>query len=160
MTIARPGRKHTAGAKEKGREEDSGTICPLSAKNTQKAPGDGQGKTLNVQGEKVKKTMSLEAIRQITETEQANQTRRAEVEAEARRLTAEAERAGQARLAQVRADAAEAGKRLLSQAEERAEERSREIMLAAEEECARQRRQAEEKLDAAAEFIVERVVKH
>ena len=47
--------------------------------------------------------MSLEAMKQVTEAEEANRARRAEAQAEAKRLVAEAERAGKARLA----DAAE-----------------------------------------------------
>ena len=47
--------------------------------------------------------MSLEAMKQVTEAEEANRARRVEAQAEAKRLVAEAERAGKARLA----DAAE-----------------------------------------------------
>ena len=78
--------------------------------------------------------MSIEAIRQVTETEQANKQSRAAAEAEARQLVLDAERNGTELLKQVRSDAAEQGKDLL--------------------------RQAEEHLDETAEFIVERVVKH
>lgn len=42
--------------------------------------------------------MSLEAMKQVTEAEEANRARRAEAQAEAKRLVAEAERAGKARL--------------------------------------------------------------
>mgnify|MGYP001344603812 CR=1 FL=1 len=89
--------------------------------------------------------MSIEAIRQVTETEQANKQSRAAAEAEARQLVLDAERNGTELLKQVRSDAAEQGKDLLRQAE--AESR-------------RQREQAEQHLDETAEFIVERVVKH
>ena len=75
--------------------------------------------------------MSIEAIRQVTETEQANKQSRAAAEAEARQLVLDAERNGTELLKQVRSDAAE-----------------------------RQREQAEQHLDETAEFIVERVVKH
>ena len=51
--------------------------------------------------------MSLEAIKQITETEQSIQTRRAAAEAEARQITADAEKAGQALIKQARTEAAE-----------------------------------------------------
>lgn len=44
--------------------------------------------------------MSLEAMKQVTEAEEANRARRAEAQAEAKRLVAEAERAGKARLAE------------------------------------------------------------
>jgi V/A-type H+-transporting ATPase subunit G/H len=89
--------------------------------------------------------MSIEAIRQVTETEQANKQSRAAAEAEAHQLVLDAERNGTELLKKVRSDAAEQGKDLLREAE--AESR-------------RQREQAEQHLDETAEFIVERVVKH
>ena len=64
--------------------------------------------------------MSIEAIRQVTETEQANKQSRAAAEAEARQLVLDAERNGTELLKKVRSDAAEQGKDLLRQAEERA----------------------------------------
>ena len=57
--------------------------------------------------------MSIEAIRQVTETEQANKQSRAAAEAEARQLVLDAERDGTELLKQVRSDAAEQGKDLL-----------------------------------------------
>ena len=101
--------------------------------------------------------MSIEAIRQVTETEQANKQSRAAAEAEARQLVLDAERNGTELLKQVRSDAAEQGKDLLRQAEDRA---AQEIAQEAEAESRRQREQAEQHLDETAEFIVERVVKH
>ena len=98
--------------------------------------------------------MSIEAIRQVTETEQANKQSRAAAEAEARQLVLDAERNGTELLKKVRSDAAEQGKDLLRQAEERA------ALREAEAESRRQREQAEQHLDETAEFIVERVVKH
>ena len=71
--------------------------------------------------------MSIEAIRQVTETEQANKQSRAAAEAEARQLVLDAERDGTELLKQVRSDAAEQGKDLLRQAEERAALRAQEI---------------------------------
>ena len=102
--------------------------------------------------------MSIEAIRQVTETEQANKQSRAAAEAEARQLVLDAERNGTELLKQVRSDAAEQGKDLLR--EERAALRAQEIAREAEAESRRQREQAEQHLDETAEFIVERVVKH
>ena len=64
--------------------------------------------------------MSIEAIRQVTETEQANKQSRAAAEAEARQLVLDAERNGTELLKKVRSDAAEQGKDLLRQAEDRA----------------------------------------
>ena len=102
--------------------------------------------------------MSIEAIRQVTETEQANKQSRAA--AEAGQLVLDAERNGTELLKLVRSDAAEQGKDLLRQAEERAALRAQEIAREAEAESRRQREQAEQHLDETAEFIVERVVKH
>ena len=104
--------------------------------------------------------MSIEAIRQVTETEQANKQSRAAAEAEARQLVLDAERNGTELLKKVRSDAAEQCKDLLRQAEERAVLRAQEIAQEAEAESRRQREQAEQHLDETAEFIVERVVKH
>lgn len=104
--------------------------------------------------------MSIEAIRQVTETEHANKQSRAAAEAEARQLVLDAERNGTELLKKVRSDAAEQGKDLLRQAEERAALRAQEIAREAEAESRRQREQAEQHLDETAEFIVERVVKH
>lgn len=104
--------------------------------------------------------MSLEAIKQVTETEQSNQTRKAAAETEAKQLIADAEKTGQALVQKARAEAAEQGKALLHQAEERAALRAKEIAAAAETESTRQRQQAETRLSETAEFIVERVVKH
>lgn len=104
--------------------------------------------------------MSIEAIRQVTETEQANKQSRAAAEAEARQLVLDAERNCTELLKKVRSDAAEQGKDLLRQAEERAALRAQEIAREAEAESRRQREQAEQHLDETAEFIVERVVKH
>ena len=69
--------------------------------------------------------MSIEAIRQVTETEQANKQSRAAAEAEARQLVLDAERNGTELLKKVPSDAAEQGKDLLRQAEERGPRRSR-----------------------------------
>ena len=88
--------------------------------------------------------MSIEAIRQVTETEQANKQSRAAAEAEARQLVLDAERNGTELLKKVRSDAAEQGKDLLRQAEERAVLRAQEIAQEAEAESRRQREQAEQ----------------
>ena len=104
--------------------------------------------------------MSIEAIRQVTETEQANKQSRAAAEAEARQLILDAERNGTELLKQVRSDAAEQGKDLLRQAEERAALRAQEIAREAEAGAPRRRRLAIPQVAESAENIVERVVKH
>ena len=54
--------------------------------------------------------MSLEAIKQVTETEENIQTHKAAAEAEARQIVADAEKAGQALVKQMRSKATEQGK--------------------------------------------------
>lgn len=76
--------------------------------------------------------MSIEAIRQVTETEQANKQSRAAAEAEARQLVLDAERNGTELLKKVRSDAAGTGQGPLRQAEERAVLRAQEIAQEAE----------------------------
>lgn len=102
--------------------------------------------------------MSLEAIHQITESEQAAQARIAGAEAEARRLAAEAQQSGKERLEAARAAAEAEAAGLLARAEEQGAAREKELL----EENRRQREaleaQAGERLDRAAELIVRRVV--
>ena len=95
--------------------------------------------------EKGGESMSLEAMKQVTEAEEANRARRAEAQAEAKRLVAEAERAGKARLAEARAQA-EA-------------QHASEVMAQTRKSCDALRAQAEARLADAAESIVRRVVK-
>ena len=83
--------------------------------------------------------MSLEAIKQVTETEENIQTHKAAAEAEARQIVADAEKAGQALVKQMRSKAAEQGKELLRQAEERAAIRAKEIEAGAEAESFRKK---------------------
>ena len=64
--------------------------------------------------------MSLEAIKQVTQAEQANRQRKAEAQAEAKRLVTEAERAGKAHLAEARAQAEAQARGFLQQAEAKA----------------------------------------
>ena len=104
--------------------------------------------------------MSLEAIEKVTEVELESKERRGAAEAEARQIIADAERTGLALLQKVRADAASEGKALLRKAEERAAERAAEISANASREADGLRQMADKHMEAAAEFIVGRVVKH
>ena len=74
-------------------------------------------------------------------------------------LIADAQRDGLALLQQTRAAAADRGRELLRQAEIRAEAKGDEISRAAQAEGETLRREAESRLDAAADLIVGRVVK-
>ena len=106
--------------------------------------------------EKGGESMSLEAMKQVTEAEEANRARRVEAQAEAKRLVAEAERAGKARLAEARAQAEAQARELMRQAEA---EHAAEEMAQTRNSCDALRAQAEARLADAAESIVRRVVK-
>ena len=97
--------------------------------------------------------MSLEAIEKVTEVERKNKERRAAAETEAKQMLASAQRDGLALLEQMRAEEAAKGAELLRQAE-----RSEQIAASAEAEGDALRRAAEGRLQAAAEFIVGRIV--
>ena len=83
--------------------------------------------------------MSLDAMKQVTEAEQAARAQRAEAEAQAKRLVAEAE--------------------LLRQAEAQAARNAEEVMAEARRACDALRERAEGRLPQAADSIVRRVVK-
>ncbi|MEG1987915.1 MAG: hypothetical protein RR035_01905 [Oscillibacter sp.] len=104
--------------------------------------------------------MSLEAIEKVTQAEAKSAERKAAAEAEAKQLIANAQRDGLALLQQIRQDAAQSGKALLAQAEAKAAERSAAINRTAQAEGDTLRHTASAHLDAAAEFIVGRVVNH
>ena len=104
--------------------------------------------------------MSLEAIQTVTRVERESQEKLAAAGAEARQIVAEARREGEALLLRTREHAAEEGKALMKGAEERAARKAEEISREAEQESAALRKEAETHLEAAAEFIVGRVVKH
>ena len=99
--------------------------------------------------------MSLEAIEKVTLLEQQSQERKAAAEA-----VADAEREGLALLQQVRAEAAANGRKLLRKAEEKAAVKAAEISRTAEAESSSLREAAGRNLEAAAEYIVGRVVNH
>lgn len=103
--------------------------------------------------------MSLQALKQVTEMETENRERKEEAEAQARKLVTDAERAGVILLKTTREKAIEEGKTILHQAEVEANERADKIIKTARAEALRQTEQAEQNLEAAVDFIVERVVK-
>ena len=101
--------------------------------------------------------MPLEVIENITRVEADNRERKASAEAKAKQIVADAQRDGLALLQQTRAAAAD--RELLRQAEARAAARGDEIGQEAQAEAERLRREAEKRLDMAADLIVGRVVK-
>ena len=102
--------------------------------------------------------MPLEVIENITRVEADNRERKASAEAKAKQIVADAQRDGLALLQQTAA-AADGGRELLRQAEARAAARGDEIGQEAQAEAERLRREAEKRLDMAADLIVGRVVK-
>ncbi|MEG1593959.1 MAG: hypothetical protein RR350_06065 [Oscillibacter sp.] len=104
--------------------------------------------------------MSLEAIEKVTQTEVKSAERKAAAEAEAKKLIADAQREGLALLQRVRQDATQSGKVLLEQAEAKAASRAAAISETAQAEGDALRQAAHTHLQAAAEFIVGRVVNH
>ena len=104
-------------------------------------------------------SMSLEAMKQVTEAEQANRAQKAEAQAEAKRLVAEAERAGRAHLVQARSQAEAQVREWMKQAEEQAAVHAGEVNAQTQSACDALRAKAEARLADAAESIVRRVVK-
>lgn len=102
--------------------------------------------------------MSLEAIKQVTQTEADTKQRKAEAIAAARKLVSDAEQAGKEQLRSACAAAEASAKELMVQAEERARTRSAEIAAQSEKDRAALCSAAEDKLDQAAALIVRRVV--
>ena len=103
--------------------------------------------------------MPLEVIENITQVEAENRERKTAAEAKAKQIVADAQREGLALLQQTRTSAAERSRELLQQAETRAAARGEEIRRDARAEGEALRREAETRLDAAADLIVGRVVK-
>ena len=103
--------------------------------------------------------MAMEAIRQVTQTEQEGQRLRDEAAAAARQTLAQAEREGKAALEAARKDAREKSKELLTDAEKQAAKSTERAMDEARQDCDELIRAARARLDKAAALIVERVVK-
>lgn len=102
--------------------------------------------------------MSLEAIQKVTASEQASQSRKADAAAAAKKLTADAQRAGESLLETARREAEAENKELLLRTEERAAKEAVRLRADAEAEAEAMCKAAEDRLDAAADLIVRRVV--
>lgn len=102
--------------------------------------------------------MSLEAIKQVAQTEAESKQRKTDAAAAAKKMVADAEVAGKETLRSACSEADAKVKELLAQAEERAAVRSAEIAAQSQQECAALRSAAESKLEDAAALIVRRVV--
>ena len=102
--------------------------------------------------------MSLDAMKQVTQTEQSAQSRRAEAAAAAKRTVAEAERAGKARLEEAHAQAEAQVRELMAQAEQKAAAHTDQVLAETQKACGALRAKAEGHLAEAAALIVRRVV--
>ena len=102
--------------------------------------------------------MSFQDIKKVTETEQNTWAKKAEAQAEAKQIVAGAQKAGVALVEEARAKADEQIRELMAQAEELAGQQSKETLAANDAACQAMRRQAQGRLDQAADLIVRRVV--
>ena len=102
--------------------------------------------------------MSLEAIKTITEAEEAARRLKAEAAAEAKRMIGEAKAAGQEALDAAEKKANEELRELRAKADEKATADAKELAAGTENKKAAMRVKAESRLDKAAQLIVERIV--
>lgn len=102
--------------------------------------------------------MSLDAIKQITDTELTYKQKKQEAQAAAQKLVSDAERDGKARLEKARLQAESEARALLADAEAEAAVRAEAMMQEAKAQCERLRSEAEKRLDKVADLIVERIV--
>lgn len=101
--------------------------------------------------------MSFEAIKRVTDAEQAIREKKADAAVEAKRLTADADRAGRQLVAEARAKAEEQVKAMLAEAEARAESKSGQARAENAAVCDALKQSARDRLDRAADLIVGRV---
>ena len=102
--------------------------------------------------------MAMEAIRQVTQTEQEGQRLRDEAAAVARQTVAQAEREGKQTLENARKAAQTKGKEMLDRSEKQAAQTTAQTLDEARQDCDELLRSARARLDKAAALIVERVV--
>lgn len=102
--------------------------------------------------------MSLEAIKTITEAEEAARRLKTEAAADAKRMVGEARAAGQAALDAAEKKANEELRELKAKADEKATADAKELAASTENKKAAMQVKAEARLDKAAQLIVERIV--
>lgn len=103
-------------------------------------------------------TMSLDAIKQVTQAEEASRARKAEAAQNAKKAVAEAEREGQAQLDAARAQAESKVWAMMSDAEAEAARQAEAIQAQTARDCQALKDAAEARLEAAADLIVGKVV--
>ena len=102
--------------------------------------------------------MSLEAIKTISEAEEAVRRKKAEAQQEAKRALAEAQAEADAAVEAARVKAAEELKVLSANADDKSRADALALAGSTENKKAAMRAHAETRLDAAARFITERIV--
>jgi vacuolar-type H+-ATPase subunit H len=103
-------------------------------------------------------SMSLDAIKQVTQAEAQTKQRKADAAAAARKLVADAQDTGKQAVQNARAKAEAKVKENMAQAEARAAQRAAGIVKQGEQECDALRNTAQGRLEQAADLIVRRVV--
>ena len=103
-------------------------------------------------------SLSLEAIKQVTQTEQDCAQRKLDAVQAAKRTVAEAEKTGQAALDARRGEAQAQVRALMADAEAKAGVEADAVRADTAKACAALKVSAEQKLEQAAELIVRRVV--
>ena len=102
--------------------------------------------------------MSLDAIKQVTETHIMTHLRLEQAGLEAKKIVSDAERAGRERLEQARAAAEAQVKLYMKDAEDRASKHAEQVMEETRAACGKLRQEAEGRMAQAAALIVGRVV--
>lgn len=102
--------------------------------------------------------MSLEAVKQVTMTEEQARAQKAEAVQEAKRLVAEAEKVGRQILLDAQTKAAAEVKALIAQAEQAASDDAAKVEAQAAADAQQLRSKAEGRLEEAASLIVRKVV--
>ena len=102
--------------------------------------------------------MSLEAIKQVTDSEQLADQKKAAAVAEAARTIAQAQKQGDGLLEEAQQKAQAVAAQKLKDAEGRAEVEARQVEAKTQEECSALKAEAKGKLEDAAALIIRKVV--
>jgi len=105
-------------------------------------------------------TMSLDAIKRVTDSETQAREVRAQAQAQAQEILAQARKTAQTAQAQARKAAQAQARQLLEQAEARAGKEREKTLAAFDAQCRELKAGAEKKMDEAAALIVRRVVEN
>ena len=103
--------------------------------------------------------MALDDIRKVTQAEQEGQQLREQAAAAARKTAAQAEREGRQGVEDVRKAACEQAEKRMAEAEQEAAVRTARVLDEARQDCDELIRSARTRIDKAATFIAERVVR-